>query len=272
MSDMRVTILGCGTMGEAILKGLLACGDWQPHQIHVTTRREKRALKLAKTYGVEASTENAEAVSGADWVLLGVKPQMALEILAEPEVRQALRGALLVSICAGLKLSQMDELLPETSLIRAMPNTPCLIREGMTVLSAGPRSTPEQMRVTENMFASVGRTRVLQEKHMNAVTALSGSGPAFGFVMMEALADGGVMMGLPRDVAIELSAQTMQGAARLILETGMHPASLKDDVTTPAGCTIAGLLTMEDGRIRSILARAIQEATNVAAGLGKTDS
>lgn len=116
-----------------------------------------------------------------------------------------------------------------------------------------------------------GRTRALEEKHLDAVTALSGSGPAFGFVILESLADGGVMMGLPRDVAVELSAQMMQGAARLVLETGSHPAALKDDVTTPAGCTIAGLLTMEDGRVRSTLARAIQEATKVASSLGRSD-
>jgi pyrroline-5-carboxylate reductase len=150
-----------------------------------------------------------------------------------------------------------------------MPNTPCVIGEGMTVLSTGPRATPEQMQVAQAIFAAVGRTRRLEEKHLNAVTALSGSGPAFALVVLESLADGGVMMGLPREVAVELSAQTLQGAARLVLQTGLHPAALKDDVTTPAGCTIAGLLTMEDGRIRSTLARTIQEATLVAANLGQ---
>jgi pyrroline-5-carboxylate reductase len=136
------------------------------------------------------------------------------------------------------------------------------------VLAPAAGVSPEDVGVVERLFGAVGRVRVLDERHLDAVTGLSGSGPAFAFVMLESLADGGVMMGLPRAVAIELAAQTMLGAARLVLERGEHPAALKDQVTTPAGCTIAGLLTMEDGRIRSTLARTIQEATRVASGLG----
>ena len=270
MSEFRIAIVGCGTMGEAILKGLLASGLCKPDQVRVTARREARAKELGQTYGVVASTDNTAAVRDAELVLLGVKPQKALDLLQEPGLNAALKGRLLMSICAGLTLTQIDELLPETALIRAMPNTPCLIGEGMTVLSAGPRATAEHVTVAQQIFGAVGRTRVLEEKHLDAVTALSGSGPAFAFVMLESLADGGVMMGLPRDVAVELSAQMLQGSARLVLKTGLHPAALKDDVTTPAGCTIAGLLTMEDGRIRSTLARAIQEATKVASGLGQS--
>ena len=138
----------------------------------------------------------------------------------------------------------------------------------MTVMSPGPDVTDEDLDVGRSIFTSVGRCLVLEERHMDAVTGLSGSGPAFAYVFLEALADGGVMMGLPRDAALELAAQTTQGAARMVLQDGSHPAALKDEVTTPAGCTIAGLLTMEDGRIRSTLARAIQEATRVAGSLG----
>ena len=272
MGVETIAIIGCGTMGEAILRGLLNTELIKPSQLHVTTRRPERAQALAEQYGVHASVDNAAAAKAASLVVLGVKPQMALGLLGAPALQNELNGKVMISICAGLRLEQLDAVLPQTALIRAMPNTPCLIGEGMTVLSSGPRATPEQLTMAQEIFSAVGRTRNLEEKHLDAVTALSGSGPAFGFVMMEALADGGVMMGLPRDVAVELSAQTMQGAARLILQTGMHPAALKDDVTTPAGCTIAGLLTMEDGRIRSILARAIQEATTVAAGLGKKEA
>lgn len=147
------------------------------------------------------------------------------------------------------------------AIVRAMPNTPCRIRCGMTVLSVATqntRVTSEQRALVTQLFSPLGRCRWLDEKHMDAVTGLSGSGPAFACVVLEALADGGVMMGLSRDVAIELSAQALAGAAQMVLQTKQHPSVIKDDVTTPAGCTIAGLLSMEDGKIRSTLARAIQ--------------
>ncbi|MEQ1506690.1 MAG: pyrroline-5-carboxylate reductase, partial [Myxococcota bacterium] len=190
-------------------------------------------------------------------------------VLGAPGVAEALAGKLLISICAGVSTARLAALAPDAAVIRAMPNTPCTIGEGMTVLSPGPRATAAHLDAATRMFGAVGRVRVLDEKHLDAVTGLSGSGPAFACVILEALADGGVRMGLPRDVAIELAAQSFQGAARMVLVTGKHPAALKDEVTTPAGCTIAGLLTMEDGKIRSVLARTIEEATRVASGLGK---
>jgi len=256
-------------MGEAILKGLLVEAGVEVGRIVVTARRSIRAEELASKYGVKATTDNVSAVAEADLVLLGVKPQMAASVLSDPLLREALDGCLVVSICAGVNLEQLDRWLPGTALIRAMPNTPCIIGEGMTVLCRGPRSNATHLDWATSVFAAVGRCCVLEEKHLDAVTALSASGPAFAFVILESLADGGVMMGLPRDTAVELAAQMMQGAARLVLNSGLHPAALKDDVTTPAGCTIAGLLTMEDGRIRSTLARTIQEATSVASRLGR---
>ncbi|KAF9438346.1 delta 1-pyrroline-5-carboxylate reductase [Entomortierella beljakovae] len=198
------------------------------------------------------------------------KPQVAKAVLSSPGISEALKDKLLVSICAGVTIDQLRSwTTPSTTVIRAMPNTPCKIREGMTVLSCGPNTDIDSMTFTSNIFSTLGRCRVLDEKHLDAATALAGSGPAFACVMLEALADGGVMMGLPRDVAIELAAQVLQGAARMVLTTGAHPAAIKDSVTTPGGCTIAGLLTMEDGRIRSTLARTIQEATTVASTLGR---
>ncbi len=263
----RIAIIGCGTMGEAILSGLAAVTD-APDVVHVTARRQARASELAALHGVAASTDNAAACAAADLVVLAVKPQAVGAVLGDPEVRRALEGKLLVSICAGVTLASLAAAVPGAVVIRAMPNTPCVIREGMTVLSAGSGATEAHVASARQVFAAVGRVRVLDEKHLDAVTGLSGSGPAFACVILEAMADGGVRMGLPRDVAIELAAQTFQGAARLVLQTGRHPAALKDEVTTPAGCTIAGLLTMEDGRIRSILARTIEEASRVASGLG----
>jgi pyrroline-5-carboxylate reductase len=266
-----LALIGCGTMGEAILAGVLASGVVSPDRVVVTARRAERATAVAARHGVSAVLENAAAAGSAPIVILAVKPQVARAVLAEPAVAAALRGRVLVSIAAGTRLKQLERWAPGADVIRAMPNTPCVIREGMTVLAPGSTASDAQVERVRALFASLGRVRVLDERYLDAVTALSGSGPAFACVMIEALADGGVMMGLPRDVAIELAAQTVQGAGRLVLQTGAHPAALKDSVTTPAGCTIAGLLTMEDGRIRSTLARTIQEATQVAAGLGGPD-
>jgi len=263
-----IAIVGCGTMGEAILAGLMAAEGAPSVQV-VTTRRAERAAWLVEQYGVTALVENASAVEWADVVLLCVKPQMAQSVVLEPAFARGIQGKLLISICAGLSTQRLAAWAPETAILRAMPNTPCLIHEGMTVLSAGPHVADVHLEVAAQIFGAVGRVAVLEEKHMDAVTGLSGSGPAFACVVLESLADGGVRMGLPRDVAVELAAQTMQGAARMVLMTGKHPAALKDEVTTPAGCTIAGLLTMEDGRIRSTLARTIEEATKVASTLGR---
>lgn len=262
---MRIVIIGCGTLGEAILGGLLASGTAKSDVV-ATVRRKQHAAELAARHGVEATTDNERAVAGADMVLVAVKPQRASELL--PTLATALADKLVVCTCAGTRLAQYESWLPRSRVIRSMPNTPCLIREGMTVVSPGTGVTEDDVERAREVFSAVGRCMVLEEKHMDAVTGLSGSGPAFAFVVLEALADGGVMMGLPRAAALELAAQTMQGAARLMIETKGHPAALKDQVTTPAGCTIAGLLTMEDGRIRSTLARAIQEATQVASRLG----
>jgi pyrroline-5-carboxylate reductase len=265
-----IAILGCGTMGEAILGGRQAVDDG-PRVTVVSARREERAHKLAERYGVVAVTDNAAAARQADIALLAVKPQAASRVLNAPGVNEALEGKLLISICAGVSTAQLAAWAPGSAVVRAMPNTPCLIRQGMTVVSRGPRATAAHIDTARQIFEAVGRCVSLDEKHLDAVTGLSGSGPAFICVILEALADGGVRMGLPRDVAVELAAQTTQGAARMVLETGRHPAALKDEVTTPAGCTIAGLLTMEDGRIRSILARTIEEAARVASGLGQPE-
>lgn len=264
----KIAIIGCGKMGQAIVGGLADEPGFDV--ISVTTRRAEKARKLGEQLGVHATTDNREAVQGAELVLLAVKPQLAHAVV-QP-LADALEGKLLVSICAGITTAQLHAWAPKAALIRAMPNTPSLIRQGMTVLAGGPGATEDHLATCHSLFGTVGRVLQLEEKHFDVVTALSGSGPAFACVVLESLADGGVRMGLPRDVAVELAAQTMQGAARLVLETGRHPAALKDEVTTPAGCTIAGLLTMEDGRIRSILARTIEEAANVASGLGRDQS
>ncbi|RUP46150.1 pyrroline-5-carboxylate reductase [Jimgerdemannia flammicorona] len=289
MSSKKLTlcVLGCGTMGVAILQGIqdtldktATDGDYAqatgyPHAFIATCSQEESQVKLNRIFEGRADTvvmcgENAEAVGKADVVLLCTKPQAAKSILDDKDVYLALTDKCMVSICAGVTISQLQGWVPaSTTVIRAMPNTPCMIREGMTVLSCPPKTSPDYKTFASNVFSTLGRCRFLEEKHLDAVTALSGSGPAFACVILEALADGGVMMGLSRDVATELAAQVLRGAAGMVLNTGMHPAAVKDGVTTPGGCTIAGLLTMEDGKIRSTLARTVQEATRVASTLGK---
>ncbi|MCH9682827.1 MAG: pyrroline-5-carboxylate reductase [Deltaproteobacteria bacterium] len=270
-NDQRLAIVGCGTMGEAILGGLVRADRVSPGAVVVTARRAEEASRLHEQYGVEALTDNRTACAGATAALVALKPQRMGQVLDDDGMREALAGTLVISIAAGIDIATLQRWLPDSTVIRAMPNTPCLIGAGMTVLAAGEGATDEHRALARGIFESVGRCVELEDKHMDAVTSLNGSGPAFAYVILEALADGGVMMGLPRDIALEIAAQVLQGSAKMVLETGFHPAALKDQVTTPAGSTIAGLLTMEDGRIRSVLARTIQEATRVAGGLGRSD-
>lgn len=266
-------VLGCGTMGEAIVAGVLRAGWLAPESVVVTARRPIVAERLTDELGVAATTDNLAACREAKVVLVSLKPQRYAELLDNLAMREALAGKLLISIAAGITLDRLAIWLPETALVRAMPNTPCLIGEGMTVLCRLRSGMPNyaddaQLALARQIFTSVGKCLEVEPKLMDAVTGLNGSGPAFVYVMLEAMADGGVMMGLPRDVAVQIAAQVFRGAAGMVLDTKMHPAALKDQVTTPAGCTIAGILTMEDGRIRSVLARTVQEAAKVAAGLG----
>jgi pyrroline-5-carboxylate reductase len=268
--DQTLTVLGCGTMGEAIVRGLLRAKRLTPAQIFATDRRTEVVKALHDKHGIRTTSQNLEACRAASVVLVCVKPHEVAIALNNDETRAALAGKLVVSIAAGIRLDQLSSWLPDSAVIRAMPNTPCLIGEGMTVIARGRGVSDEQAATASEIFRAVGRCVEAEDKVMDAVTSLNGSGPAFAYMILEALTDGGVRMGLRRDAAMEIAAQMFQGAARMVLQTGLHPAALKDQVTTPAGCTIAGLLTMEDGRIRSVLARAVEEAANVASKLGQS--
>nr|ODN88901.1 pyrroline-5-carboxylate reductase [Cryptococcus depauperatus CBS 7855] len=242
-----------------------------PSKFIATVGREETGRKLRKTLAelgslgkkvdIRAGEGNVQAASRADVILVCSKPNIVKSILAEDGMDVALDGKLVISICAGVTIQQLKGWVPEsTRVVRAMPNTPCKIREGMTVVT--PVADALSRSLILNIFTSCGRCRFLDEKHFDACTALAGSGPAFVALVLEAMTDGGVMMGLPRSEAVELAAQTLQGTGRMALYAGLHPAQLKDSVTTPGGCTIAGLLTLEDGKVRSTMARAIQVATN----------
>jgi pyrroline-5-carboxylate reductase len=264
-----LTVLGCGTMGEAIVRGLLRSGRLEPSQIFATDRRAEVTAALHEKHGIRTTSDNLEACQAAQVVLVCVKPHEVGPLLSNPQMTALLAGKLIISIAAGVRLDQLAGWLPKSAVVRAMPNTPCLIGEGMTVIARGPGVTDAQAATAQEIFRCVGGCLEAEDKVMDAVTSLNGSGPAFAYIILEALTDGGVRMGLRRDIAMQIAAQMFQGAARMVLQTGMHPAALKDQVTTPAGSTIAGLLIMEDGRIRSVIARAVEEAAKTAAKLGQ---
>jgi pyrroline-5-carboxylate reductase len=265
-----LTVLGCGTMGEAIVRGILRSGRLTPEQIFATDRRAEVVKALREKHGIRTTSDNREACRAGQVVLVCVKPHEVGPLVGDPDLGGLLAGKLVISIAAGIRLEQLARWLPKSAVVRAMPNTPCLIGEGMTVIARGASVTDEQAKVANEIFSSVGGCLEAEDKVMDAVTSLNGSGPAFAYIILEALSDGGVRMGLRRDTAMQIAAQMFQGAARMVLQTGMHPAALKDQVTTPAGSTIAGLLIMEDGRIRSVIARAVEEAAKVASKLGQS--
>lgn len=266
-SKRRIAVLGAGKMGETLIRGLLSSGTVSVGDVVTTAGHEERIEKLGDELGIATTLDNAEAVRDAELVLLCVKPQMAETVLAD--VREALSERhMLISILASVTTGYIERRLRgEIPVVRAMPNTPTLIGAGMTVLCGGRWAAEEQLAVAGSLFAPLGRTLSLDERHMDAVTGLSASGPAFIYIVIEALAEGGVKVGLPRKVATELAAQTCYGAARMVIDTGSHPALLKDEVTTPAGCTIDGILKLEEGGLRVTLIKAIVEAEARAAQL-----
>lgn len=271
LSEKRIAVLGSGTMGRAIAAGLLRSGKVQASQLRATARTRATAEKLSVELGLPCSIDNTAAAAEADIVLLCVKPKDIQKLCEGLRQKNALAAApLLISIAAGVSTGFIEGIVGEgVPVLRAMPNTPCSIGKGMTVVAKGSHASDTHVALAREIFSPLGRFIELEEKHMDTVTGLSASGPAFIYVIIESLADGGVMRGLPRHVATELVAQMTLGAAEMVLTTGRHPASLKDDVTTPAGCTIAGILALEDGRIRSVLARGVETAARVAGELGK---
>ena len=263
-ADLRVAVLGAGKMGGILLQGFLQAGLLEPEQIAATVAHEERAKEISEELGVAVTTNNLEAARGANVVLLGVKPYQIGDVVRE--IKPVLApGALLISIAASVKTKAIEDAAGGTvAVIRAMPNTPSAVGAGVAALCRGRFVSEEQLEIAQKIFATVGRTVVVDEKHMDAVTGLSGSGPAFLYIIIEALAEAGVNVGLPRDVATLLAAQTTFGSAKMVLETGSHPALLKDEVTTPGGCTVDGILELEAGGLRITLLKAVKRATERA--------
>jgi pyrroline-5-carboxylate reductase len=256
----KLALIGAGKLGEGLLSGILGAQLVPVGCVEATVAHQPRADYLREKYGIKAHTSNVQAVSGADLVLICLKPQQVKGFLRE--VKKKLRkDAVIISSAASVTTALIErEMGRPVRVVRAMPNTPCLIRQGMTALAAGQHATEADIRMAQEIFSSMGRSVVVDEKHMDAITGLSASGPAYVYMIIESLAEAGVKMGLPRDLSTELSAQTLLGASALVLHTGEHPAKLKDIVTTPAGCTIDGLLELEEGGLRVTLIKAVVRA------------
>jgi pyrroline-5-carboxylate reductase len=263
-----IGFLGTGNMAEALIKGLIAAGVVEPKSIYGSDPRQERCDELHKKYGIHVTTNNEDVVRHAEIVVLSVKPQILPKVLdgVAPHLKPS---ALVISVAAGVPVSAIEgRLPPATRVVRTMPNTPALVGEGATAIAAGQHAKDDDVEATRRIFDAVGKTVVLDESQLDAVTGLSGSGPAYVFLIIEALSDAGVKMGLSRYNAQALAAQTVLGSAKLLLETNEHPGRLKDMVTSPGGTAIAGLHTLEAGGLRTTLINAVEAATNRSRELG----
>jgi pyrroline-5-carboxylate reductase len=263
-----IGFLGAGNMAEALIKGMLVAGVVTPDQVIAGDVKTERLDHLRQLHGIGTTNDSHALVKAVDVLILSVKPQVIDRVLTEVG-RDVRRETLVVSVAAGVPIESIESRLPTGSrVVRTMPNTPATALAGATALSAGTHATDEDVALAKKLLDAVGRTVVLDEGLLDAVTGLSGSGPAYVMLMIEALADGGVKVGLHRDTALMLAAQTVYGSAKLLLETGEHPGRLKDMVTSPGGTAIAGLHTLESGALRKTLIDAVEVATKRAAELG----
>ncbi len=265
----KVGFVGAGNMGEALIKGLLAANLVPAESIYATDVRLERLKELDRQYGIQISADNTEIVRHSDVVILAVKPQILGDVLREI-AHAVTRRKLLISIAAGVSTATIREGLgKDARLIRVMPNTPALVLEGVTAIAKAEGLEPGDLDIAGEIFSAVGRVVVLSEELMDAVTGLSGSGPAYVAVVIESLADGGVKMGLDRITAMTLATQTVLGAAKLLLETGLHPGALKDMVSSPGGTSIAGIAALEEGGVRTTFIKAVERATLRSRELGR---
>jgi pyrroline-5-carboxylate reductase len=257
-----IAVIGAGKIGETLLAGLLR-GGWPAEKLVATERRAERADELRARYGIRI-VDNAGAVAAADVLVIAVKPQDAAALMGDlgPLVPA---DKLVVSICAGLPISFFAKWLPEgTPVIRVMTNTPALVDQAMTAISDGPHATSEHLALAEEMFAPLGRTIRVPESQQDAVTALSGSGPAYFFYLVEAMTDAGILLGLPREVAHDLIVQTAIGSAIMLRDSGEHPVTLREAVTSPAGTTISAIRELENHGVRAAFLAALEAARDRA--------
>ena len=270
LNDKKIAIIGAGNMGEALISGLTVSGSSKPESIICTDVREARLDEIKKEYGVRTTENNIEAVDASDIIVYAVKPQIIASVLKETAEKLDM-SKLIISIAAGVPMAAIESCLnKDLRLIRVMPNIPAAVKEAASAIAAGGHATDEDVDLAMEIFNSVGKCVFLEENYlMDAITGLSGSGPAYIFLIVDALADAGVKMGLAREEALFLSTQTVLGAAKLLMETREHPGQLKDRVTSPGGTAIAGLATLEEGGLRTTLIHAVEAATNRSKELGE---
>jgi pyrroline-5-carboxylate reductase len=265
----KIAILGTGNMGEALVKGLLRAGKASADSLVCTDPRADRREEIQKRYGVQVTANNRAAAAQADVIVLAVKPQ-TMDVLLEEIAPAVDAKKLVISIAAGVPIDAIARKLGAgVRIVRTMPNTPALVGAGATALARGPHATESDLEQALALFEAVGVAVVVEEHHLDAVTGLSGSGPAFVFMAIEALADGGVKVGLARPIALALAAQAVMGSAKLVLETGEHPGRLKDQVTSPGGTSIAGIHALEAAGFRAALISAVEAATKRSKELGE---
>jgi len=260
----KIAIIGAGKMGEAMISGLLKSGEYKPQEIQAFEIIQSRSNYISQKYNVKCVDDARKAASFADITIIAVKPGDVKKALKQ--IGPAMKpGKIVVSIAAGVTLEFMRKNLPnDVPVVRVMPNMACMVREAMIVVCPSENTKKEELKMVTETLSLLGRTITLDEKYLNLATGLVGSGPAYIYLIIEALADAGVRLGLPKDVSTLLAAQTTLGAAKMIVETGEHPAKLKDMVTTPAGTTIEGLLALEEGKLRAVIINAVTKAAERA--------
>ena len=270
LRDKRICIIGTGNMGEALISGLISSASSKPENIICSDVREATLKAIQKEYGVRTTSSNPDAVADSDSVIYAVKPQIMAAVLNETAEKLDM-SKLIISIAAGVPMEAIESFLnKELRLIRVMPNIAAAVKEAATAIAAGKHATEEDIKLAMTIFNSIGKTVFIPENYlMDAITGLSGSGPAYIFLIVEALADAGVKVGLSRQEALFLSAQTVLGAAKMLIETHEHPGQLRDRVTSPGGTAIAGLATLEQGGLRTTLINAVEVATNRSKELGE---
>lgn len=269
LKNQKIAFIGAGNMAEAIVSGILKGKVAQPSQIVATDISEERLDYFKKRYGVGVSSNNIDACKWATIIVLSVKPQVLDDVVGGLKFSTKTKP-LIISVAAGVPIAKLQAGFPSKfSIIRVMPNTPSIVLEGAAAMASGPGVSSDHMNMAKTIFESVGKAVVVDESHIDAITGLSGGGPAYVCVFIEALADGGVKMGLSRSMAQLLAAQTVLGAAKMVLESGEHPGALKDRVASPGGTTIAGLHTLEEGKFRGTVMSAVQSATLKSRELGR---
>ena len=267
----KVAFLGGGKMGEAVISGLLRGGGRAADELMVTVRREERAKELAERYSIQASLSNVDAAEWADVLVLSVKPQ-DMEALLQELDGSVTGETLVVSLAAGIRTGFIEKRLPEgVPVVRVMSNVAVEVDEAMSAISAGTHAEDKDLAVAEELLSSVGKVIRLSETYQDGVTALSGSGPAYFFLLAEAMIDSGILLGMPRDVATDLIVQTMVGSAKMLRDTGKHPVELREMVTSPGGTTIVAIKHLEQAGIRAAFLNAIDAARDRSAELAKGD-